>query len=587
MSKLTKLLAQAAIVAVAGTWGTSLAHASITYSLVNDVGGGSTLDLAGATSGSVVLDLIANISTTTGTNGVVYTSGNINGIYAGSDKGTVSNVSVGSLFSAGLGISQAGLANTVAGTNGSVNWGDTTSTGLGNAFLAYSPNVSGDGHAVTPVLVDGSGNVLLGKVTYAINSITAGDTISLAFSLKKPGSNSAAALWVEGTTPLTNVAVTDTSSHTTVIGATSSVAFKVVSVPVVSGPNQSNGVSGDWNTASTWTQNVPASTDTALFDASKVTAPISVGVNTATTIATINFNTANAVTVNGTGPLTVSSAITLNAGSHIISAPIKTGGDVTISAPGLGTLTTGAINNTGHTLTIASNANVTATALTGAGNLAVAGTMTISSTTLARNDTGAVIELGGLNLTGTLDVTNHDMIIHFDPAVISDSDAFYQVQNWIYNGLTGSTSYGNGGVLTSSTEGSNKWLQLLDNAVAQAGSFDNVTLSDTNEILVKYTYQGDVNWDGVVDYNDYNYIDGQISVPVDPLLGTLSGDVNLDGVVDYNDYNFIDGGAGNGTGGLLGDPLHGVGSPVAVPEPASLSLLVLSAGMLLGRKNRK
>jgi hypothetical protein len=63
--------------------------------------------------------------------------------------------------------------------------------------------------------------------------------------------------------------------------------------------------------------------------------------------------------------------------------------------------------------------------------------------------------------------------------------------------------------------------------------------------------------------------------------------LNGDGVIDYNDYQIIGGTVNAGTGSSYGNPLMAGGSPLAVPEPATLSLMALSAGMLLNRRSQK
>jgi hypothetical protein len=57
-------------------------------------------------------------------------------------------------------------------------------------------------------------------------------------------------------------------------------------------------------------------------------------------------------------------------------------------------------------------------------------------------------------------------------------------------------------------------------------------------IILKYTYAGDVNLDGMVDGADYGTLDNWIQFPGTD--GYANGDVNFDGVIDGADYGTLD-----------------------------------------------
>jgi autotransporter-associated beta strand protein len=118
------------------------------------------------------------------------------------------------------------------------------------------------------------------------------------------------------------------------------------------------------------------------------------------------------------------------------------------------------------------------------------------------------------------------------------------------------------------------------------------------DVLVKYTYYGDTNLDGAVDGSDYSRIDSAYQsenfsggLTTSPVSGWFNGDFNYDGVVDGSDYTLMDN-AFNAQGISFGtNPAAVVSAQIdggsSVPEPATLSLLILGAVGILGRRRRR
>jgi hypothetical protein len=152
----------------------------------------------------------------------------------------------------------------------------------------------------------------------------------------------------------------------------------------------------------------------------------------------------------------------------------------------------------------------------------------------------SVVELGSLSLStaGFLDLGSNDLILHNSSAaaalqslagIVTALQSGYNSAgggNWNGPGLSSSAAAGDSTHLTT--------LGVMLNSTL--GSFDLQTVSNT-DVIVKYTYYGDVNLDGRVDGSDYSRIDNGI---ITHATGWNNGDLNYDGVVNGSDYTLID-----------------------------------------------
>ncbi|MCY2952434.1 MAG: hypothetical protein NTU53_10705 [Planctomycetota bacterium] len=98
-------------------------------------------------------------------------------------------------------------------------------------------------------------------------------------------------------------------------------------------------------------------------------------------------------------------------------------------------------------------------------------------------------------------------------------------------------------------------------------------------ILVKYTWNGDANLDGVVNADDYFLAD---SGYVTQKGGWHNGDFNYDGVVNADDYFMIDSAFIGQTGVLAG-----MGRVAAVPEAGAVGMMVLLGVGMIGRRKKR
>lgn len=209
----------------------------------------------------------------------------------------------------------------------------------------------------------------------------------------------------------------------------------------------------------------------------------------------------------------------------------------------------------------------------------------------AQADSVAVFD-GGLLLSNgvffdgsaTLNLGSHDLIVK---ANIYNRDAVLAwVTGFVAQGLNEGT-----GIVGSGLPYTN--LAVMANNFGSSfpvfETFDGHNV-DFNAILVKHTWTGDSNLDGVVNADDYFAIDSGF---ISQLPGYPNGDFNYDGVINADDYFLIDSAFMAQTGVLsdsdpiLGIPTKSANSPV-VPLPASVwGGLALLAGVAAGRVVRR
>jgi autotransporter-associated beta strand protein len=222
---------------------------------------------------------------------------------------------------------------------------------------------------------------------------------------------------------------------------------------------------------------------------------------------------------------------------------------------------------------------------------------------------------GGASPTARLDMADNNLIVDFSG---SGAGPLTQVRDWVKAGAnfdpkSGELLWNGNGIMSSTAAAGDHMLVGLGvrNAV-DVGTFVMPTMTaldgvavDSTATLVKFTYLGDVNLDGIVDQNDYDVMDYYqlMGTPpeTDPFgSGWWTGDMDGNGVVDQNDYDKADygqlmrgaplGTAGPGLAGLSVLPQDtglgaAIGGASVVPEPGTLLLLWAGALGLL-RKRR-
>ena len=204
-------------------------------------------------------------------------------------------------------------------------------------------------------------------------------------------------------------------------------------------------------------------------------------------------------------------------------------------------------------------------------------------------EAGSTLDLAHLNLhvsgvlanAGTLDLTTSNLVVDYDT-----TSPMAAIAAMVASGLSGGTWNGMG--ITSADAAAEPdgltAVGVLDNTDEKVGgktAFEGEPV-DATAVLVKYTWWGDANLDGVVDANDYDVIDKNFLFTPEPdNMGWWTGDYNYDGVIDANDYDRIDRAFLFQAGPLgAGDRA----ASVPTPEPATLALLAVGALALVRRR---
>ena len=188
----------------------------------------------------------------------------------------------------------------------------------------------------------------------------------------------------------------------------------------------------------------------------------------------------------------------------------------------------GSFTISGGTLTISGAKNTL-------GSLNISGTGTAQAV-----GNGAVLEVSGLSIgsSNKLDLENNDLIWH--------NGNMASITQWLAAGRGTGTWNGTSGIV-STTAADGYGFGVLNGSVYNAlygSSFDGCTVGP-NDVVVKYTWAGDINLDGHVTATDFAQLDASYLKHIynggtsDPKPTWLQGDLNYDGKIDASDYAII------------------------------------------------
>jgi hypothetical protein len=349
---------------------------------------------------------------------------------------------------------------------------------------------------------------------------------------------------------------------------------------------------GNWCTKSCWSPaTLPGATDTAIVNLSA--SLTSINVDSASSVGSVYMNGAGALSVTG-NLLTVASAVSVGAGQTIQ-------GSGRIAAPAFnvngGTLG-GALSLTGNVVSTGGHFTPG-----GATKMSVTGNLTLDPASVVNFQLGApgsmndqINIVGNLTLDGTLNVS---ALTGFGPAAGSAS-ATYPLFNYT-------------GVLTDNNPQIVMPPKLLNPVSGYNYTYSGTLVTTANQVDLVVTLNGDANGDGVLNSADIDALYKQygtgaagqavVSAELKNMFNTGMGDANLDHCIDLLDFQTLLSNwqkSGPGLGWAQGD-FNGDGTvnfsdfqlmlndwnPVGftpVPEPASLSLILLGGLALLRRK---
>jgi hypothetical protein len=258
-----------------------------------------------------------------------------------------------------------------------------------------------------------------------------------------------------------------------------------------------------------------------------------------------------------------STTVELNSTQHLASLSATSGALVTLTAPPAAYTTPGYTPGTTHVTTdsLAIDFAGGATVDIGNGSMIVnySGPSPLSSITAMAANASNLANFSSWDLPGlssSVAAADYFSTGSLGVGVVDNNDLLNITLGYAYDGITGA--------------------QFNATATGEAVAVDS--------ILVKLTYYGDSDVNGVTDITDYFLFLAGLTDPTNNPANWMNGDYDYSGTTDITDYFYFL--AGLSATNTYGDVLSGGGGPVAVPEPSSILLLVLGSLGLAWRARR-
>ncbi len=178
------------------------------------------------------------------------------------------------------------------------------------------------------------------------------------------------------------------------------------------------------------------------------------------------------------------------------------------------------------------------------------------------------------NWLGQLNLSGNDLIVH--------NGNLATISNQLHSGYNAASGYWNGQGIISSTAAADPMklttlgVLLNSNSVGKWFTTFDGQAAGTTDVLIKYTYYGDANLDGVVNGDDYTLTDNGFN---EHLSNWINGDFTFLGSVGAADYTLID-----NSDQLQGAPLataaDDVPAPIMAVQPPVISVPASSPGTI-------
>ena len=221
----------------------------------------------------------------------------------------------------------------------------------------------------------------------------------------------------------------------------------------------------------------------------------------------------------------------------------------------------------------------------------------VAVTTPLVRATQIVVETNTFSIApnSTLDIQNNVLIIH-NATPAAGASMLAQVTSELTLGINLAAAgwwNGNGDATGGSIRSTNaaatfatftKGVGVLKNEFAGNpiyASFFGVAVG-INDVLVRYTWEGDADLSGNVDATDQFLLDNGVA---NSLTGWLNADFDYSNAVDATDQFLLDNAVAAGAD--INPPLVGASKAGVVPEPGSLALLAVGALGALGRRRAR
>jgi acid phosphatase len=371
---------------------------------------------------------------------------------------------------------------------------------------------------------------------------------------------------------------------------------------------------GAWADASNWNRGVvPNGAGAVANFLARGSSPHVVTIANPVTVGVLNFDTPAETSYALEGmPLTLdapadaSTKLCVKTGTHRVNAPLTPVRDLQVRIDGGASLEASALQDSFVTITKSGAGTFSANRIRALSLTVSDGTVGI----IANGTPAAASTLLELQVTGrgALDLADNDLMLTRASAATMQAD-INRARNggaWDQPGIASSAARAHPAHATTLGVLSGGEYKSVNGA-----SFDDQTVSDT-DVLIKYTWYGDTDFNGVVNFDDYVRTDNGFN---NNLSGWVNGDFDANGAVNFDDYVLIDlafnvqdgtlaralsfvDGSDRDRGDMNRPALQRVmqdfdqfgdayarGFLAAVPEPASLALVPFI--LLLNRRRRR